>query len=80
MELDLVQSGDMSVEIKGGAYPRSPDVISTNNFTENTARIAPQLNQRRYMRIRFTSNVQNGYFEIGQPMLRFKVKGGDMKP
>lgn len=80
MELDLVQSGDMSVEIKGGAYPRSPDFISTNPFSENTTKIAPRFNQHRYMRIRFTSNVQNGYFEIGQPMLRFKVKGGDKKP
>jgi len=80
IELDIIQAGSMTAEVKGGPYPRSADILSTNTFTPSDTRVGIRPNQRRYMRLRVTSNTQGGNYEMGQSMLRFKNKGGDVKP
>jgi len=79
VELDMVQSGQMQLEVKGGAYPRADDIISSNYFEPDTQWVGIRRTQRRYMRIRLTSNTQGGNYEMGQMMLHFVDKAGDVK-
>jgi len=75
----MVQSGQMQLEVKGGAYPRADDIISSNYFEPDTQWVGIRRTQRRYMRIRLTSNTQGGNYEMGQMMLHFVDKAGDVK-
>jgi hypothetical protein len=70
MEPDFVQSGDMTVQVKGRANARSPEVdgeIKTIVQTPQTPeeQIIYFKDQRRELRFRFTSNVVGGNYEMG---------------
>lgn len=71
VEPDFVQSGEMSVEIRGRANARAPEVNSDPvAFPATASTPAEQLvrfrEQRREMRVRFTSNAPGGDFQQGQ--------------
>jgi len=70
LEPDFVQSGDMTVAVRGRANARSPEV----NGEEKTIFETPQTpqeqviyfkEQRRELRFRFTSNTIGGNYEMG---------------
>lgn len=75
VEPDFVMDGDMTVEVIGRQYAQSPDEISTPlPFTKNTGKIDSR-EQRRQIRLRFTSNTLNGNFEMGRTILH--IEPGD---
>lgn len=81
VEPDFVQVGDMSVEVVGRANARAPTVTS-NSVTfvadpgsDPAAQIVPFKEQRREMRVRFTSNAVDGDYQMGQVLIH--VEPGD---
>jgi hypothetical protein len=81
VEPDFVQAGDMSVEIVGRANARAPDVTSNSvTFPANpgsvpSEQIVPFKEQRRELRVKFTSNTISGDYQMGQVLLH--VEPGD---
>jgi hypothetical protein len=70
IEPDFVQSGLMTVQIRGNANARSPDVISeAMPFKDTAATVNEQViffkTQRRELRFRFASNVLGGDYLMG---------------
>lgn len=81
IEPDFVQVGDMTVEVRGRANARAPTVTSnTVTFVDNPGsnpaeQIVPFKEQRREMRVRFTSNALGGDYQMGQVLMH--VEPGD---
>lgn len=82
IEPDIIQDGPMTVTIITRRYPRDTPLESELfDLPESTG--AADLNglkmdisqQGRLMSLRFTSNTNNGYFEMGETMI--KLKPGD---
>lgn len=77
VEPDFLQSGDMTVEVVGREFAQSPDTESTLfTFGPTTGKIDMR-EQRRQIRLRFTSNVLNGNFEMGRVILH--TEPGDVR-
>ncbi len=69
VEPDFVQEGDMTLVITGRGYAEDNDVESAPyRFTPSTIKIDMR-EQRREMRLRFSSNTQNGNYQTGSVML-----------
>ena len=69
VEPDFVQSGAMTLTVTGKGYADDIDDPSEPyNFTSDTLKIDMR-EQRREMRLRFTSNVVNGNYETGNILL-----------
>lgn len=80
IEPDFVQTGDMSVQIKGRANARAPDVASdAQSFPDVATSANDQIvflkDQRRQLRFRFESDTVHGYYEMGVPLAQ--VAPGD---
>lgn len=74
IELDLVQSGDMTLTVNTRAYPRTtPEVIGPYTFDENTDKIDDVYTQGRIISFVFRSNVVNGYYQMGKVNLDYKL-------
>ena len=77
IEPDFVQSGDMSVVVTGKSYADDEDDPSTPyTFSPTTLKIDMK-EQRREMRLRFTSNTQNGDYFLGRTLLSLET--GDIR-
>jgi hypothetical protein len=81
MEPDFVQSGDMTVQVKGRANARSPEVdgeIKTIVQTPQTPeeQIIYFKEQRRELRFRFTSNTVGGNYETGLILVHLQPGDG----
>lgn len=84
MEPDFVQSGEMTMQIKGRANARSPEVSGDPvAFPDTATTVAEQvLNlkaQRRQIRFRFTSNTVGGNFEEGVVLAHIKPGDGTVR-
>jgi hypothetical protein len=77
LELDFVQTGDMTVTYRGRAYPRSADVDTSQTFSPTDEYLSPR-EQRRFLRLRFGSNVAGGDYQMGKPLIHLKT--GDKRP
>lgn len=71
IEPDFIQSGPMSVQVTGRANARAPEVYGTVfTFPEQAEfpyeQIVMLKEQRRELRVRFTSNVVGGDYQMGQ--------------
>ena len=80
MEPDFVQSGDMTVQVKGRANARSPEVdgeVKTIVETPQTPQeqVVYFKEQRRELRFRFSSNTVGGNYETG--LILAHVQPGD---
>jgi hypothetical protein len=81
IEPDFVQVGDMTVEVTGRANARAPTVTSNvvtfvdNPGSDPAAQIVPFKEQRREMRVKFTSNAVDGDYQMGQVLMH--VEPGD---
>ena len=80
MEPDFVQSGDMTVEVKGRANARAPEVdgeVKTITASPQTPQeqVIYFKDQRRELRFRFTSNTVGGNYEMG--LILAHVQPGD---
>jgi hypothetical protein len=70
LEPDFVQSGDMTVQVRGRANARAPEVNGTHmTFVENPQTPQEQVvflkTQRRELRFRFESNTLGGNYQMG---------------
>lgn len=82
VEPDFIQSGDMSIIVKGRANARSSESVSTPYVFPDTATDASEQlvtirETARYMRFRIESNTQGGNFQHGR--LWFHVQPGDAR-
>ena len=69
VEPDFVQSGPMSITVTGKSYADDADDISEPYvFNPDTLKIDMR-EQRREMRLRFTSNVSGGNYEMGNILI-----------
>lgn len=81
IEPDFVQVGDMTVEVTGRANARAPTVTSNVvTFVDDpgsnpAAQIVPFKEQRREMRVKFSSNAVGGDYQMGQVLMH--VEPGD---
>lgn len=75
LELDWLQTGNMTVETITRAYARSPDkIVEDKTFTDTQEQVNLRT-EGAYTRYRFTSNVAGGFFEMGQNQLTLKQGG-----
>jgi hypothetical protein len=78
IEPDFIQSGTMSFQVTGRAFAQYPDVTSEPYYFEpDTGRIDMR-EQRREIRLIFTSNVQGGNYQLGKVLLNADI--GDVRP
>ena len=81
IEPDFVQVGDMTVEVVGRANARAPTVTSNvvtfvdDPGSDPAKQIVPFKEQRREMRVKFTSNAIDGDYQMGQVLMH--VEPGD---
>lgn len=77
IEPDFVMSGEMDVRVIGREFAQSEDTVSAPfTFTPSTDKIDMR-EQRRQIRLRFTSNVLNGNYEMGRVILH--TEPGDVR-
>ena len=78
IEPDFIQNGTMSFQVTGRPYAQSADVTSDPYYFEpNTGKIDMR-EQRREIRLIFTSNVQGGNYQLGKVLLSADI--GDVRP
>ena len=78
MEPDFIQTGDMTFQVTGRAFAQAPDVTSAPYpFSPDTRKIDLR-EQRRELRLIFTSNVQGGDYQLGRVLLHANL--GDVRP
>lgn len=82
IEPDFVQSGDMLVEVVGRANARAPTVVSNavtfpaDPGSNPAQQIVPFKEQRRELRVRFTSNAVGGDYQMGQILIHLEPGDG----
>lgn len=90
-EPDFVQTGEMSMQVRGRANCRAPtqtsdtyrfsatdatvDVDATSGAPEGEQTIGPK-DTRRLLRFRFESNTAGGFYEAGNPLAHIKPGDG----
>lgn len=78
VEPDFVMSGEMQVTVIGRSHAQSKNISSQPfSFYPNSSKIDLR-EQRRQLRLRFTSNTLNGSFEMGRVILH--TEPGDVRP
>lgn len=77
VEPDILITGEMTLEVTGQEFANAPVTTSTPfTFDSNTVKIDMR-EQRRLIRLRFSSNVQGGNFEMGRTILH--LEPGDVR-
>lgn len=77
VEPDFIQEGEMTVQVVGRQFANSPDEASLGyNFTSETETIDMR-EQYRQLRLRFTSNVVGGHYEMGRCLIQ--TQPGDLR-
>jgi hypothetical protein len=78
IEPDFLQSGDMTVVVTGRPFAQSEDKESQPyTFSPNTGKVDMR-EQRRELRLRFTSDVAGGNYQLGKLLLDAEI--GDVRP
>jgi hypothetical protein len=77
VEPDFVQSGTMSVQVTGRPYAQADDVISDPYYFEPDTHKIDMREQRREIRLRFSSNEQGGNYQLGRVLLSVDI--GDVR-
>jgi len=78
MEPDFIQSGEMTFQVTGRTFAQAEDVTSAPYaFSPTTGKIDLR-EQRRELRLIFTSNVQGGDYQLGKVLLHAAI--GDVRP
>ena len=78
IEPDFLQSGDMSVVVTGRPFAQGEDKESDPYiFGPNTGKVDMR-EQRRELRLRFTSDVAGGNYQLGKLVLNAEI--GDVRP
>lgn len=77
LELDFILNGPLTVNVVGEATAASPTVVSRDFVVDNTTQKLDLREQRRIIRLRFTSDSANGHFEMGKNLII--IEPGDEK-
>jgi len=78
MEPDFIQSGEMTFQVTGRPFAQAEDTTSPPYaFSPDTRKIDLR-EQRRELRLIFTSNVAGGDYQLGKVLLHANV--GDVRP
>ena len=78
IEPDFLQSGDMTVIVTGRPFAQGEDKESDPYvFGPNTGKVDMR-EQRRELRLRFTSDVAGGNYQLGKLVLNAEI--GDVRP
>jgi hypothetical protein len=78
IEPDFIQSGEMSVVVTGRPFAQGEDKESDPYvFEPNTGKVDMR-EQRRELRLRFTSDVAGGNYQLGKLVLNAEI--GDVRP
>ncbi len=78
MEPDFIQTGDMTVSVKGGAQARDATNQGGNMTaipfasTDALVDLPSPLNQKRMMTVRFDSNTLGGNYHMGKVLLHLE--------
>ena len=75
VEPDFVQSGDMTMTVRGRKYARSDDDDTPYVFSDTQEKIDVRA-QRRELRLKFESNTVGGNFQMGEPLIHLDVGDG----
>ena len=78
IEPDFVQSGDMSVVVTGRPFAQSEDKESDPYVFGPTTGKVDMREQRRELRLKFTSDVAGGNYQLGKLVLNAEI--GDVRP
>ena len=78
VEPDFIQSGDMAVTVTGPAFAQGPDKVSDPYIFGPTTGKIDMREQRRELRLRFTSDVAGGNYQLGKVLL--SAETGDVRP
>lgn len=81
IEPDFVQSGDMTVQVKGRSNARAPDVTGDamtfpDTATTTNEQVVFLKEQRRQLRFRFESNTLGGDYQMGTPVAHIRPGDG----
>lgn len=82
LEPDFLQTGPMTVQVKGRANARSPEnngevktFVAPDDIETPEQQVVYMMDERRQLRFRFTSNVIGGDYQMGVPLAH--VRPGD---
>jgi hypothetical protein len=78
VEPDFIQSENMEVRVTGRPFADSPDVTSDPYVFAPSQGKVDMREQRREMRLIFTSNVQDGDYQMGKVIINAEF--GDVRP
>jgi hypothetical protein len=78
MEPDFIQSGEMTFQVTGRSFAQAEDVTSAPYPFDPDTRKIDLREQRRELRLIFTSNTQGGDYQLGRLLLHANV--GDVRP
>jgi hypothetical protein len=77
VEPDFLQTGEVCLQVIGKEFANAPELVSLGyNFTGETQRIDLR-EQRREIKLKFTSNVAGGHYEMGRVLLH--LEPGDVR-
>ena len=76
-EPDFVQTGDLTLSVIGNEFAQDNDPKTTTYTFSSTATKVDMREQRRMIRLRFTSNEVDGFYEMGRVILH--TEPGDIR-
>jgi hypothetical protein len=77
VEPDFVQTGDMTLTVIGNEFAQDSAPVETEYTFGATATKIDMREQRRMIRLRFTSNTVDGFYEMGRVLLH--TEPGDIR-
>jgi hypothetical protein len=78
IEPDFVQTGDMTIQVKGRANARAPEVDGPIKTFSPTDQVVWVKEQRRELRLRIGSNTVGGDYQTGEPIGHIGTGDGTM--
>lgn len=75
IEQDFNQVGDITLDVIGRSFAQDPDVTLNTYTLTPTSSFQDTVDQERILKLKFTSNSLNGFYEQGQMMI--KMSPGD---
>lgn len=78
VEPDFVQEGALTLTVIGQEFAQDGNVTETDYTITPTTDKVDMREHRRLIRLRVTSNVAGGFFEMGRPILH--IEPGDARP
>lgn len=78
IELDIIQRGEMYLEVMDYSFPKASPIISQAvTFSEGATHVDLK-EMGRYVSYRYTSNTVDGFYQLGDPLINFQP--GTVRP